>query len=157
MIIIQPWAKSLRNGKRNAKNFPHWKKLIAMLPNEHIIQIGLEGEEQLVPDFRKGLSMKELSALVLECDLWISIDSFLQHLAWTLGKPGIVLFGVSDPNIFGHKENINLLKDRKYLRKLQFDMWENVHYDPNVFVKPNIIFDIVIEYINKRKLKEINE
>lgn len=150
MIIIQPWAKPLRNGKKNAKNYPYWKKLIDSLPDEQIIQIGLEGEEQLVPDFRKGLSMKELSALVNECELWISIDSFLQHLAWTLGKPGIVLFGVSDPNIFGHKENINLLRDKKNLRRLQFDMWENEKYDPNVFVKPHII----IKYINKIKQKE---
>ena len=58
-----------------------------------------------------------------------------------------------EPNQQADKKRAN----RKYLRKLQFDMWENVHYDPNVFVKPNIIFDIVIEYINKRKLKEINE
>jgi ADP-heptose:LPS heptosyltransferase len=153
LIVIQCEAKKLRNGKENAKNYPskYWKQLISMFPVEwNIVQIGLEGDTQYTPDFRKGLSMKELFALVLECDLWISIDSFLQHLAWTLGKPGIVLFGVSDPNIFGHKENINLLKDRKYLRKLQFDLWENEKYNPNVFVKPHII----IKYINNIKHKE---
>jgi ADP-heptose:LPS heptosyltransferase len=153
LIVIQCEAKKLRNGKENAKNYPskYWKQLISMFPVEwNIVQIGLEGDTQYTPDFRKGLSMKELSALVKECEFWISIDSFLQHLAWTLEKPGIVLFGISDPNIFGHKENINLLKDRKNLRRLQFDIWENEKYNPNVFVKP----DIVLKYINKIKHKE---
>ena len=151
LIIIQCEAKKLRNGKRTAKDYPYFKKLISMFPVEwNIIQVGLECDTQYVPDFRKGLSMKELKKLANSCDIWISIDSFWPHLCWTLGKPGIVLFGVSDPNIFGHKENINLLRDRKNLRRLQFDLWENVEYNPNVFVTP----DIVLKYINKIKHKE---
>ena len=104
-----------------------------------MIQVGIEGEEQLVPDFRKNLSMVELSKLVNECDTWIGVDSFGQHFCWDLGKYGVVLWGQSDPNIFGHPENTNLLKDRKYLREKQFWLWEQTNLIPESFVDPEIV------------------
>ena len=51
-------------------------------------------------------------------------------------KKGIVLWSVSDPNIYGHPENINLIKDRSYLVENQFLWWELVSYNPDAFVKP---------------------
>lgn len=82
-IIIHPYAARLRNGKQNPKNFPYWRELIAML-DEEIVQVGIEGEEQLVPDFRKNLTIKELETLISECRTWIAVDSFFQHLAWSV-------------------------------------------------------------------------
>ena len=134
MIVISPYSRALRNGKRNPKNFPYWKELIAKLKGKTIVQIGVEGEVPLVKDFRKGLPLKDIENLIKDCDYWISVDNFLPHLAHYVGKPGIVLWGRSDPNIFGYQENINMLKDRKYLRESQFDMWENVPYNPDVFL-----------------------
>ena len=77
MIIISPYSKALRNGKRNPKNYPYWQELIELI-KEPIVQIGIEGEEQLVPDFRKNLSLSELRELVNQCRTWISCDSFFQ-------------------------------------------------------------------------------
>jgi ADP-heptose:LPS heptosyltransferase len=138
MIIIAPYAQKLRNGKNNPKNYPWWPELISLI-NEPIVQIGIEGEIQLVEDFRKNLPLNELKSLVLECRTWISVDSFFQHFAWDLNKPGIVLWGQSDPLIFGHPENTNLLKDRKYLREKQFWWWEQCDYNAEAFVKPEEI------------------
>jgi hypothetical protein len=135
MIIISPYAKSLINGKRNPKNYPYWKELIAQI-KEPIIQVGIDGEEQLVEDFRKNLPISELRKLVQECRTWISCDSFFQHLGWDEGKQGIVLWSVSDPLIFGHPENINLLKDRSNLAENQFLWWEFVEHKNDRFVKP---------------------
>lgn len=135
MILIHPYAKSLQNGKRNPKNYPYWKELIALI-DEPIIQIGVEGEEQLVPDFRKNLTMLELRQLVKDCRTWIGVDSFFQHLAWSEGKSGIVLWSVSDPLIFGHAENINLLKDRSTLAPNQFLWWDFTEYNPDAFTEP---------------------
>jgi len=135
MIIISPYAKNLINGKRNPKNYPYWKELIAQI-KEPIIQVGVEGEEQLVEDFRKNLPISELRKLVQECRTWISCDSFFQHLGWDEGKQGIVLWSVSDPLIFGHPENINLLKDRSNLAENQFLWWEFVEHKNDRFVKP---------------------
>ena len=84
--------------------------------------------------------------LVNECKTWISCDSFFQHLGWDCKKYGIVLWSVSDPLIFGHPENINLLKDRNNLVQNQFLWWEQTEHDANKFVSP----EIVIESLNAR-------
>lgn len=135
MIIISPWAQKLRNGNNNPKNYPYWKELIQLI-NEPIVQIGVDGEEKLVDDCRFNLNLDELKTLVGECRTWIGVDSFFQHFCWDLGKPGVVLWGQSDPLIFGHPENTNLLKDRKYLRRDQFFIWEQAEYIKEAFVKP---------------------
>ena len=139
MIIIAPYAQKLRNGKINPKNYPYWSELIELLFKDgyEIVQIGIEGEYPLVPDFRKNLSLTELDKLVKSCDTWISVDSFFQHFCWDLKKQGIVLWAQSDPNIFGHSENINLLKDRSYLRKDPFHIWEQCEYNKDAFVNPD--------------------
>ena len=136
MIIISPYTKKLISGKQNPKNYPFWRELIALI-DEPIIQIGIEGEEQLVPDFRKNLPLAELKLLLKECRTWVSCDSFFQHLAWDQKKQGIVLWSVSDPLIFGHPENINLLKDRKNLAENQFLWWDYIEYDATKFVTPD--------------------
>jgi ADP-heptose:LPS heptosyltransferase len=140
MIIIHPFAKPLMNGKQNPKNYPYWEELIQKIPKSiHIVQIGVEGEKQLVSDFRKNLPISELSKLLKECRTWVSIDSFFQHLAWKEKKKGVVLWSVSDPNIFGHPENINLLKDRANLAKNQFLWWDFVEHQADKFVKPDVV------------------
>lgn len=140
MIIISPYSKALLNGNQNPKNYPYWEALIEMI-DEPIIQVGIEGEKQLVSDFRKNLSITELRKLIQECRTWISCDSFFQHLAWDEGKKGIVLWGVSDPLIYGHPENINLLADRKYLAENQFLWWEFTEHRNERFVKPKIVLE----------------
>lgn len=144
MIIISPYSKFMRNGEKHPKNYPHWEEVINKV-KEPVIQVGIEGEFQLVNDFRKNLPLSELAILVKECKTWMSCDSFFQHFCWDLGKPGVVIFGQSDPNIFGHPENINLLKDRKYLREKQFWLWEQAEYKEEAFVSP----DTVIEALKK--------
>ena len=138
MIIISPYAKMMVNGEKHPKNYPYWKELVSLI-EEPIIQVGIEGEEQLVEDFRENLSLLSLANLVKKCKTWISVDSFFQHFCWDLGKPGIVIFGQSDPNIFGHPENVNLLKDRKYLREKQFWLWTQTTFNEEAFVKPDIV------------------
>jgi ADP-heptose:LPS heptosyltransferase len=140
MIIISPYSKALISGKQNPKNYPYWKELIEMI-DEPIVQVGIEGEKQLVSDFRKNLPITELRKLIQECRTWISCDSFFQHLGWDEGKKGIVLWGVSDPLIYGHPENNNLLVDRKYLAKNQFLWWEFVEHQNERFVKPEIVLE----------------
>ena len=140
MIIISPYSKALLSGKQNPKNYPYWKELIAMI-DEPIIQVGIEGEEQLVPDFRKNLPIPALRELLWQCRTWVSCDSFFQHLAWDEGVPGMVLWGVSDPLIYGHPENINLLEDRKHLAENQFLWWEFVDHRNERFVKPKIVLE----------------
>ena len=139
MIVISPYSRPLKSGKNNPKNYPFWEELIAMI-DEPIVQIGIEGEVQLVKDFRKDLPISELKKLLAECRTWISCDSFFQHLGWIEGKKGVVLWSVSDPLIYGHPENINLLKDRKYLAGNQFLWWEAYDHNAETFVPAREVF-----------------
>jgi len=148
MIVIAPWAKRLRNGKENPKNYPieYWQDVIKGLKERGIkvIQIGLTGERLLGADevmFDKNWD--EIVELAKSCETWISIDSFFQHLGWYLGKKGIVLFSKSNPKIYGHEENINLLKDVKYLRQDQFNFYEDTPYEKEAFVEPSIVLEAV--------------
>ena len=145
MIIISPYSKQLRSGKINPKNYPYWKELIKLLSQENIIQVGITEEQKLVDDFRKNLSLDELLLLIKECKYWISVDNFFPHLAHHVKKQGVVLFGYSDPKIFGYQKNLNILKNRSLLRPNQFDTWENCVFNPNIFVKP----DEIIKQINE--------
>lgn len=138
MIIIAPYAQKLRTGEENPKNYPYWEELIAQI-DEPIIQVGVTGEKQLVPDFRTNLPISELRELLHQCRTWIGVDSFFQHLAWDEGVRGVVIWGPSDPLIFGHPENINLLKDRKYLVENQFIWWEATEHQSERFVTPEIV------------------
>jgi len=142
MILIAPFAKPLQNGKTNPKNYPYWKELLALI-SEEVVQVGVDGEEQITQQFLKNLPVARLRELIAECRIWIGCDSFFQHLAWDCGKPGVVLWSVSDPLIFGHPENINLLKSRNYLAQNQFLWWDFTEYNPDAFLKP----EEMIKYI----------
>jgi len=142
MIIIAPYAQKLKNGKTNPKNYGYWPELISLI-NEPIVQVGVSGEIKLTKDFRENLSIAELRQLINECRTWIAVDSFFQHLAWDCGKPGIVLWSVSDPLIYGHPENINLLKDRSTLAENQFLWWDFVEHDSNKFMLPKDVIKYV--------------
>lgn len=145
MILISPYAQRLKSGNINPKNYPYWQELIAMI-DEPIIQVGIEGEQQLVPDFRKNLSIDALRQLIRKCKTWVSCDSFIQHLAWDEGKKGIVLWSVSDPLIFGHPENVNLIKSRDHLASNQFLWWEYVPHRSDVFVEPEIVAKAISDF-----------
>jgi ADP-heptose:LPS heptosyltransferase len=154
VILISPYARSLRNGEKNhPKNYPHWDQLIPMLLDLKLplVQTGSGNEEALpgITDMRRNLPLPQLANLIKNCDTWISVDSFFQHYAWHLEKRGVVLWGQSDPVIVGHPENINLLKDRKYLREKQFWMWEQTTYQPEAFVGPEEVLAAVKQLLKQ--------
>jgi ADP-heptose:LPS heptosyltransferase len=138
-IIISPFSH--RYGGSNAKDYPYWKFLIpALKEKHHLIQIGVEGDLNLgCHEFKKGLSLKELTELLNSCDTFITIDSFFQHLAWYHNKKGIVLWGKSNPDIFGHSIHNNLYVDKQFFRKNQFDVWNNEKLDIDSFVMPEVV------------------
>lgn len=116
---------------QNAKSYPYWDRFIKMA-NKHEIKV-VDGI----------LSDQDIIDLVNWCDIWVSIDSFLPHFVrYHKLKRGVVLWGKSDPGIFGYKENINLLKDRKYLRAEQFKWWIDEPLDPKAFVDPEEILQL---------------
>lgn len=144
-IVIFPYARKMRNGEVHPKVYPYWEQLVARLQElgHTIVQVGVEGETRLVDEVRFNLPLDELEVLIRGCDMFIGIDSFGQHFCWSLGVRGIVLFGQSDPVIFGHPENINLLKDRKYLRDKQFWLWEQAVANDDAWVDVDVVIDVL--------------
>ncbi len=124
----------VRGNKQNTKSYPYWEELILLLKDHEIKEI-----KEILPE-------QEIIDLVNWSDVWITIDSFLPHLcAYHKLKRGIVIWGKSDPLLFGYPHNINLLKDKKYLRKMQFrdwvSPWNDVEWNKEAFVSPETILE----------------
>lgn len=154
-VIISPFSVKLMSGKENAKNYPYWEEVCKELREQEIktIQVGIEGEKEIGADeIYFNLSFKDLEKLVEKCDIWISVDNFFPHFCNHLGKKGIVLFNKSDPNIFGYKQNINLLKDRKYLKQNQWDVWLSEAFNKDACILPEEIIKIILQ--KKKELKK---
>ena len=137
-ILFSPFARSLPNMDFNPKDYVWPEEVVKFLGEQghEVVQVGIEGERQVANEFKKGLSFTQLGDLILACDTAITVDSYLQHHFDYLGKRAIVIFGVSDPLIFGHPRHINLLKDRKYLRPNQFETYNGHPWVKEAFVEP---------------------
>lgn len=127
LIVISKGVKPLRNGNKSAKEYPYWDELIKLLEKNYTVT-----EVVQEPFDKLEKTLKSAHAI-------ICCDSFLQHFCWSIGVKATVLWGTSDPAIFGHKENINLLKHRSYVRKNPFADWESEPYNANAFITPQEI------------------
>jgi ADP-heptose:LPS heptosyltransferase len=149
-LLIAPYSRMLLNGAKNPKNFPHWEEYVRLVKDAGAVvtQIGMSGEPTIGADFvLLDRPPAELKTLLDLCDVWLTVDTFFQHFAWHHGKPGIVVFSQSDPLIFGHKENLNILKSEKYLRNNQFNSWTEAIYDPESFVSADEVFRSTVEFV----------
>jgi len=153
-VIISPYSKYLGKGRVNPKNYPWWKEVVRSLkekvPDTHITQVGIDGEMEIsgVDEFIVNQPLKKIEELISSSTTWISVDNFFPHMASHLNKPGVVIFGQSDPQIFGYPININILKDRAHLLQYQFELWINVEFKPNCFVYPDTVVEATIKLIN---------
>lgn len=148
-IIICACSKMLRNGNISPKDYPYWEEVIRDLKDTHqLVQLASPGEKQLCDDCRVGLNMQEIKNLIDWCDTFITIDSFFAHMAHFYNKHGVVIFSRSNPQIFGYKENINLLRSAEYLREDQFGLWESCLYLKQAFVPPSDVIQAVTSKIS---------
>ena len=140
-ILLAPYAAILHTGSPNPKNPPlgWWEQVVSKLDCK-VTQIGGIGESQIqgTARFLVNLPLQVLREVVIAHDLFLTVDSFLPHFVYAekLNKRGVVVFSQSSPAIFGHPENINLLKGEKYLRHFQFQSWADATYNADAFVSP---------------------
>lgn len=153
MILLSPLARNTTEGKPSPKNYPHWGAVVEGLLKSglEVLQVSCSGEPG-IPGAKRvdDLSLEEIAALMKTCDTWASVDNFWHHMAWTLAQPGVVIFGSSDPAIFGHPENINLLKDRRFLRIRQFGLWSQEKPYPEMFVGPEAVLSAIALSITRK-------
>jgi ADP-heptose:LPS heptosyltransferase len=153
-ILVAPYAKKLE-GKDNPKNYPYWEETIYLIKKKlneenvdvNFCQLGISGEVKLknCDGYAYDEPIDVIKKFVFECDTFICVDTWLQHMAHYYGKKGFVIWSASDPNIFGYPENENILKDRKYLRPKQFDSWINpdVSYNQDSFFPPIVVAEMI--------------
>lgn len=155
-IAISPYSRKLKNGNKNAKDYPYWEDLVDIIKKRSgmkVIQIGISGEEEIsgVDEFKKDLKFEDLKRIIRDSVTWISVDNMIGHLGYYVKKPGIVIWGKSDPKIFGYSININLLKSEDFLRGDQFFIWEDEKYEKEVFVTAEQVYSSVEVFIDPSK------
>lgn len=149
-IVLHPYAAKLFSGNRNPKNYPRFVEVVGLLSNKghEIIQIGVKGEDRIigVDQFIVGWPLAKLKQVIDDADVFVAVDSFLPHFVHVEcnRKRGVVIWSLSDPLIWGHPENINLLKDRRYLREFQFQSWHDVEFNHDAFIAPERIVEAVV-------------
>lgn len=114
-------------GTHKAKCYPYWNELVLLL-SEHYrcIQVGIGAYERIPGcEYVWDKPLKEVEDLALDVGYFIAIDNFLHHMAYQFKIPGVVIWGPSDPLIFGYESQGNIIKDRKYLRKDQFGFYRD--------------------------------
>lgn len=150
-VVIHPYSHKIPNGKNeNPKNYPHWPAVVDRLKKEgiHTIQIGVTGERLIGADEMLFNAPYDRLEDVLEmADTFACVDSFFQHFARYNNRNGVVVFGPSDPEIFGHPENVNLLKSRSVLRPNQFSTWAECEYKPDIFPEPEVVAEAILKQV----------
>ena len=112
----------------------------------NLIQIGIGNEKKLSGcKHCFDMNLPGMEALLKDTGYFISVDNFLHHAAHTLGVSGIVLWGPSDPEIFGYRDQVNMIKDRALLRPDQFGFYHLDYIWPNAaagWYSPDMIYNM---------------
>jgi len=106
-ILLQSSSCKL-GGKQWAKD--KWEELIKRLDCYDFLLVGSYTDTLIkgAVDLRGKTTLREAISLLSVSNLFVGIDSFLNHATNALGTKGVVLFGSSNPNMWGYKENINI-------------------------------------------------
>ena len=152
-ILIAPYARTHDHKKVNAKDYPYMNSLVKKLSDAgyRVSQIGVEGEPAIigVENFYINQPIKKIPQLLKEHSTFISVDTFLQHIAALHSWRGFVIWGMSDPEIFGHEMHCNIVKSKEYFRANQYNVWMNEEPKPDAFLESSIVFDIFQKYYNE--------
>jgi ADP-heptose:LPS heptosyltransferase len=89
-----------------------WEELVRRTTGYDFIQLGGSGEPKVegAIDMRGKTNFRGSLALLKHCKGFVGIDSHFAHATNAFDVPGVVLFGASSPDIWGHPNNVNLFK-----------------------------------------------
>ena len=90
----------------------NWEELIRTCPEYTFIQVGLSGEQPVAGaiDFRGTTTFRQAMAMIKNAVSFVGVVSAFAHATGAFDVPGVVLFGASTPDVWGHANNINLYK-----------------------------------------------
>ena len=91
----------------NGKNWPmdRWAQVSERLRGMgyRVLLFGDKAKTAGIPfdvDMRDQKGIQELAALLVQCHLFVGVDSFPAHAAAAVCTPSVVLYGVMDPKVF---------------------------------------------------------
>lgn len=89
-----------------------WEALVEQMPEYTFIQLGTESEARVknAVDLRGKVSFRDTLALIKYSRSFVGVNSSFSHATNAFDIPGVVLFGPSQPAIWGHDNNINIYK-----------------------------------------------
>ena len=123
VVIHTTNVKKQPNGKALTQSF--WNELIRDNPYLLFTQLGtkdktLRGDADMnldvhenYLDCRDNFTIRQEALVVKHSLFHITVDSVVQHLSFWAQKPGIVIFGSSSPEMYGHKHNVNIWDGRE--------------------------------------------
>lgn len=140
-VLLAPFAVRLPDGSVNPKSPPtsFWRPIVKHIQSLGYTVVHVSGYPEPSVGADESVvrpEIEDLERMLKNCAFFVSVDTFLQHLGNMVGKRGVVVWSQSDPAIFGYPENINVFKDRKYFRKLQFQTWAQTPYMEEAFPSP---------------------
>ncbi len=108
---VWPWRNNQRvfisyRSPLSEKEYPLalWQVIVNAIRRETVVLEVGEGPTLLDGTYPVSPlpTLRRFAALVRRCDCVISIDSFAGHIAAATGTPSVVLFGPTNPDVWGH-------------------------------------------------------
>jgi ADP-heptose:LPS heptosyltransferase len=101
-----------RNSKNNEWPLVSWEQLVKEMPEYTFIQVGIKGESRVrgTVDLLGKYSFRQTLALLEHAHSFVGVNSSFSHATNAFNTPGVVLFGATNPELWGHPNNINLYK-----------------------------------------------
>jgi ADP-heptose:LPS heptosyltransferase len=113
VVLIAPYSAKSISGKQSVyKDWDddRWREVISNIQQQgyKVYQLGTIDETRLGADEFISDNITKIISLVKYCYTFIGVDTWIGHAGAALNKPGIVLFGGTDPLLFGHDTNHNI-------------------------------------------------
>jgi len=151
LCLIVPYSAVTAHGKISTyKDWEDekWRALIRALKERgyQVNQLGVKGQEtDLGTDQFLTTHILDAIALVKHASLVISVDTWAGHAAHAFGTKAIILFGSTNPALFGYPTNINICKgipdpNIQWLRN------ENVPNDKMRLISVEDVINAIEEY-----------
>ena len=141
--------------------------------NFQVILIGALAEKNLIEEIKNSFiknknkklisyfynqNLRTSSAIIANCNIFVSNDSGPMHIARALGIPTLAIFGSTDPNMFDLSEH-TLAYNNISCSPCGFNGKKNCpekHFKCMKDLKPDYVWNLLEKLLNNKKLNKVN-
>jgi ADP-heptose:LPS heptosyltransferase len=158
LVVIHPFSGFFAP-RTKQWSFSNWKRLLEIIPEDIETLRFVNPDEPATPSerpFHRDIQTTEIrimASLLERADAFLGHESGLAHLATALGIPAVVIFtGYVPPEVFGYRQNINLVPDLPYIPCWQGDGCEPCHGEIcTKAVSPERAREALLEILARRR------